>query len=214
MKAPTGARLCRMDSAIMKKIELRELKNIAEYEKVRERMRAEVIELKKSRRVHVGENLTFLFENRQTVLFQIQEMMRTERIVHDDKIQEEIDAYGALLPGAGEISATLFIEIADLYKMTQAEIHRTVNRFQGLDQDRVSLVIGGERVAARFLEAQTHEEKMAAVHYLRFPLPQSVRALLADPAADARLVVDHPHYKAEAPLVGAVRQELMADLDA
>jgi Protein of unknown function (DUF3501) len=196
------------------KIDLRELKNIAEYEKVRERMRAEVIELKKSRRVHVGENLTFLFENRQTVLFQIQEMMRTERIVHEDKIQEEIDAYSALVPGDGEISATLFIEIADLYKMTQAEIHRTVNRFQGLDQDRVALVIGGERVPARFQGTETHEEKMAAVHYLRFPLPQSVRAILADPEAEARIVVDHPNYQAEAGLPGAVRQQLVADLDA
>ena len=196
----------------MKKIELHELKNIAEYEKVRERMRAEVIELKKSRRVQAGDNLTFLFENRQTVLFQIQEMMRTERIVHDDKIQEEIDAYSALVPGEGEISATLFIEIADLHKMTQAEIHRTVNRFQGLDQDRVALVVGGERVPARFQGGQSHEEKMAAVHYLSFPLPQGVRATLADPSADARIVVDHPNYKAAAPLVGAVRQQLVADL--
>ena len=198
----------------MKKIELRELKNIAAYEKVRERMRAEIIELKKSRRVHAGDNLTFLFENRQTVLFQIQEMMRTERIVLDDKIQEEIEAYGALVPGEGEISATLFIEIADLYKMTQAEIHRTVNRFQGLDRDKVALVVGGERVPARFLGAESHEEKMAAVHYLRFSLPQSVRATLADPSAEARIVVDHPNYKAEAPLVGAVRQQLVADLRA
>ena len=197
----------------MKKIELSDLKNIAEYEKVRERMRAEVIELKQSRRVHAGDNLTFLFENRQTVLFQIQEMMRTERIVHDDKIQEEIDAYGALVPGEGEISATLFIEIADLYKMTQAEIHRTVNRFQGLDQDKVALVVGGERVAARFEGGESHEEKMAAVHYLRFSLPQSVRATLADPSVEARIVVDHPNYKAAAPLVGAVRQQLVADLN-
>jgi hypothetical protein len=198
----------------MKKIELSELKNIAEYEKVRARMLAEVIELKKSRRVHVGENLTFLFENRETVLFQIQEMMRTERIVHDDKIQEEIDAYAALLPGEGEIAATLFIEIADLYKMTQAEIHQTVNRFQGLDQDRIALVVGGERVPARFAEGQSHEEKMAAVHYLRFALPQGVRATLKVPSADARLVVDHPNYKAEAALVGQVRLQLVADLDA
>ena len=198
----------------MKKIELHELKNIAEYEKVRERMRAEVIELKKSRRVHAGDNLTFLFENRQTVLFQIQEMMRTERIVHDDKIQEEIDAYGALVPAEGELSATLFIEIADLFKMTQDEIRRTVNRFQGLDQDKVALVVGGERVPARFEGGLSNEEKMAAVHYLRFALPQGVRATLADPLAEARIVVDHPNYKAEAPLVGAVRQQLVADLRA
>ena len=198
----------------MKKIEIQELKNIAEYEKVRDRTRAEIIEVKKSRRIQVGDNLTFLFENRQTVLFQIQEMMRTERIVNDDKIQEEIDAYSALVPGEGEISATLFIEIADLYKMTQAEIHRTVNRFQGLDQDKVALVVGAERVAARFEGGGSHEEKMAAVHYLRFPIPHGIRAALADPSVEARIVVDHPNYEAAAPLVGAVRQLLVADLNA
>jgi Protein of unknown function (DUF3501) len=196
----------------MKKIELHELKNIAEYEKVRERVRAEVIELKRSRRVAAGENLTFLFENRQTVLFQIQEMMRTERIVDDHKIQGEIDAYDGLLPGEGELSATLFIEIADLFKMTQDEVRRAVNRFQGLDQDKVALVVGGERVPARFETGLGSEEKMAAVHYLRFPLPQGVRASLADPSAEARIVVDHPNYKAEAPLAGAIRQQLVADL--
>jgi uncharacterized protein DUF3501 len=196
------------------KIELSDLKDIAEYEKVRDRMRADIIELKKSRRVAVGDNLTFLFENRKTVLFQIQEMMRTERIVDDDKIQEEIDAYDALLPGEGEISATLFIEIADLYKMTQAEVHRAVNRFQGLDQDRIALVVGGERVRARFAEGLSHEEKMAAVHYVRFHLPESVRATLAQPGAEARLVVDHPNYKAETSLDESVRRQLVADLSA
>jgi hypothetical protein len=198
----------------MKRVELHELKNIAEYEKVRDRMRAEVIELKKSRRIQAGENLTFLFENRQTVLFQIQEMMRAERIVDDDKIQGEIDAYSALLPAEGELSATLFIEIADLFKMTQDEVRRAVNRFQGLDRDCVELVVGGERVPARFEGGLSNEEKMAAVHYLRFPVPRGVRAALADPSAEALIVVDHPNYKAEAPLVGAVRQQLVADLDA
>ena len=91
----------------------------------------------------MGENLTFLFENRETVLFQIQEMVRTERIVEDGKIQDEIDAYNALLPGQGELSATLFIEIPDLVKLTQEEVRRRVNRFQGLDQDGVAA--GGRR---------------------------------------------------------------------
>ncbi len=82
----------------MKKIERAEVLNLVEYEKAREAMRARVIALKKNRRVGVGENLTFLFENRETVLFQIQEMVRTERIVDDSKVQEEVDAYNALIP--------------------------------------------------------------------------------------------------------------------
>jgi predicted RNA binding protein with dsRBD fold (UPF0201 family) len=83
----------------MQQIHLSEIKNLVEYEKVRDAMRARVIELKRNRRVAVGDNLTFLFENRDTVLFQIQEMVRTERIVDEARIQEEIDAYNALVRG-------------------------------------------------------------------------------------------------------------------
>jgi hypothetical protein len=177
-------------------------------------MRAEVIARKARRRVHVGDNLTFLFENRATVLFQVQEMMRTERIVEDDKIQAELDAYNALIPEEGELSATLFIEIPDLFKRSQAQIRETVNRFQGLDREGVELRLADHRVKARFEEGHSKEEKMAAVHYLRFPLPRAARSALADPAADVRIVVDHPNYKAEAVLPPAVRQELLADLSA
>jgi len=198
----------------MKPLALSDLRNIAEYEKVREALRAEVIALKQRRRIHVGDNLTFLFENRETVLFQVQEMMRTERIVHDDKVQEEIDAYAPLLPGGGEVSATLFIEIPDLYKMTQAAVRETVNRFQGLDRDAVFLQVGAHRLPARFEGGHSKEEKMAAVHYLRFPVTEAAQAGLADPAVEARLVVQHPHYAAEAALSAELRQELVRDLAA
>jgi hypothetical protein len=175
-------------------------------------MRTDVIALKKRRRVHVGPNLTFLFENRQTVLFQIQEMMRTERIVHDDKVQDEIDAYAPLLPGNGEVSATLFIEIPDLFKLSQAEVRETVNRFQGLDRDSVCLAVGPHRLPARFEGGHSKEEKMAAVHYLRFPVPDGARAALADPSAPARIEVAHPNYRAQAELPAELRLELLADL--
>jgi hypothetical protein len=80
---------------------------------LREDRRRRVIALKERRRVEVGPYLSFVFENRETLLFQIQEMCRAERIIDDARIQEEIDVYSALLPGPGELSATLFIEIAD-----------------------------------------------------------------------------------------------------
>ena len=153
---------------MMRRIEIEEVKDIAEYERLRERMRAEVIELKKRRRVGVGKNLTLLFENRETVLFQIQEMMRAERIVHEDKIQDEIDAYNALLPEEHEVSATLFIEIPGLHLLGQEDVRREVNRFQGLDAGCVFLVLGGAREEARFEAGHSKEEKIAAVHYLRF----------------------------------------------
>jgi hypothetical protein len=196
----------------MEKVRRSDVLDLVAYEKVRDAMRARVIDRKRNRRVSVGENITVLFENRDTVLFQIQEMVRTERIVHDDKVQDEVDAYNALIPEAGELSATLFIEIPELSRMTQDEVRRTVNRFQGLDKDGVWLVIGEHRVPARFEGGHSKEEKMAAVHYLRFALPEAARAALQDPAQAARLVIDHPNYHAEAALTPAVRDELIADL--
>jgi Protein of unknown function (DUF3501) len=199
----------------MERIQLSEIKNLVEYEKARDAMRARVIELKKNRRVSVGDNLTFLFENRDTVLFQIQEMVRTERIVDEARIQEEIDAYNALLPGPGELSATMFIEIPELSRMSNEDVRRTINRFQGLDREGVGLRLGDRpAISARFEEGHSKEEKMAAVHYVRFAVPAEAQALLADPRQRVRLVVNHPNYRAESEVPPATRAELLADLRA
>jgi hypothetical protein len=196
----------------MRKVERSEIKDLVAYEKAREAMRARVIGIKTRRRVAVGPNLTVLFENRDTVLFQIQEMIRTERIVDDERIQEEVDVYNALVPDRGQLSATLFIEIPELVRMTQDKVRETVNRFQGLDRDSVWLVVDGLRIPARFESGHTKEEKMAAVHYVRFVLPEAARAALRDAAADARVVVEHPHYRAEATLAAETRRALAEDL--
>jgi hypothetical protein len=192
-------------------IQLSDLKNLVEYEKAREAMRARVIALKARRRIVLGNQLSLLFENRDTVLYQIQEMMRTERIVDDAKIQDEIDAYTPLLPTAGELSATLFIEIPELARLTQEQVRETVNRFQGIDR-AISLRVGGEVVPAEFEAGHSKEEKMAAVQYVRFKVAPAARAALADAAQPARLVAAHPHYEAEAPLSAEARAELLADL--
>ena len=197
----------------MKKIALGDVKNLVEYEKLRDAERARIIALKQNRRLSVGPNLTFLFENRETVLFQIQEMARTERIVHDDKIQEEIDSYNALIPDSGELSATLFIEIPDLHLMTQDQVRQAVNRFQGLDRDCVVLLVGEQRVAARFESGHGKEEKLAAVQYLRFAAAAEARGLLAQPNAPLRLVIEHPNYSAQQDVPPAVLAELLKDLE-
>jgi hypothetical protein len=195
----------------MHKIHMAEVKNLVEYEKVRDVMRPKVIAQKQRRRVILGDQVSLLFENRDTVLLQIQEMIRTERIVADAKIQDEIDAYNALIPAAGELSATLFIEIPGLVHMSQEDVRVTVNRFQGIDQ-AVALAVGAERVPALFEPGHSKEEKMAAVQYVRFVVPPAVRNALADASVPARLVVDHPNYKTDAVLAPETRAELLADL--
>lgn len=198
----------------MSRIALSEIKDLVAYEKAREDMRARVIELKKARRIAVGDNVTVLFENRQTVLYQIQEMIRTERIVDEAKIQDEIDAYDVLLPAPGELSATLFIEIPDIARMTTAQMREAVNRFQGLDRESVWLYLGQTRVPARFASGNTKEEKMAAVHYVRFVVPPQGRAALADAAQPVRLTVEHPRYQGDATIPPALRVDMAKDLAA
>jgi hypothetical protein len=126
----------------LRKVRLDEVLDIAQYERVREAERARLIELKRPRRIGLGENLTLLFENHDTVLFQVQEMMRAERIVLPERIQDEIDTYNALVPDPGQLSGTLFIEIEGISAMTTAEMRTAVNRFRGIQDGHVSLVVG------------------------------------------------------------------------
>ena len=197
----------------MRKVDVSEVKDLTAYEKVRAAARARNIEHTRDRRLSVGDNLTFLFENRETVLFQIQEMVRAERLVDESRIREEVSAYNALVPEKGELSATLFIEIKDVVKMPPAQVREAVNRFQGLDDEGVVwMEAGGVTVPARFEEGHSTEEKMSAVHYVRFAVPPAARAALADAKRPASLVVNHPSYKARAALPDALRAELLRDL--
>jgi hypothetical protein len=187
--------------------------DLVRYEQAREGMRAYVIALKKDRRIALGDTLTLLFENRATVLFQVQEMVRTERLVTKEQIEAELDAYNALIPGPGELSATLFIEIPELVHLSQEDVHRTINRFQGLDEGRIVLAFGGGlRAPARFEGGHSKEEKMAAVQYLRFALPAGAKEALADATREAKLLAEHPNYRAEAVLPDRLRAQLLADL--
>jgi hypothetical protein len=195
----------------MHKVQVSEVLDLVEYEKVRDVLRAGIIERKRRRRVAVGDNLTLLFENHDTVLFQIQEMVRTERIVRPEAIAAEIATYNDLVPGPGELSATLFIEIRDIARMSQEEVRQAVNRFQGLEHGCVRLVVGGHDVEARFEEGRSSEEKMSAVHFLRFTVGSAVREALAG-GERALLRVSHPHYSAEAEVAPPLRAELLSDL--
>jgi len=193
----------------MRKITLADVKNIAEYEKIRPDFRRFIIETKKRRRVPVGDIVTVVFENRDTVLFQIQEMMRAERIVAEEKIQEEIDVYNELIPADNELSATMFIEIDDVKRL-----HEWLPRLVGIEAT-VSLTIGDRyRVPARYEPGRSTEEKTSTVHYLKFALtPEEIQAF-ADESLPVSLVIAHENYRAEGVVSHEVRRTLVAELAA
>jgi hypothetical protein len=193
----------------MEKIRFDEVKNLYEYEKVREAFRREIIALKLDRRIPVGDRLSFLFENRQTVLFQVQEMIRAERIVVDDRVQDEIDVYNELIPGPGELSATMMIEIED-----RADIKPQFDRFMGIDAgEHVWLQVGWDHaLARRFEQGHSREDKISAVHFVRFAVaPGAQRAFARGPVA---LVVEHGDYRARTGLSSATHRALLEDLGA
>ena len=193
----------------MKPITISEIKNIAEYEKIRAEYRARIIELKLHRRVSIGPKITFVFENRDTVLSQIQEMMRAERIVHDEKIKEEIDVYNQLLPGQNELSATMFIEITD-----SDQIRLDLEKLFGITRyNCVFFEVGeGHRVPAIFEEGHEEDDKLSAVQYVRFRFPEEAEELFVSGTAVVRLVIEHPNYQASIELPDDVRTSLRTDL--
>jgi hypothetical protein len=193
----------------VRKIGLEEIRNLYEYEKVRDAFRRDVIALKARRRIPVGDRLSFVFENRQTVLFQIQEMIRAERIVTDERIQDELDVYNDLIPDPSQLSATLFIEIED-----KDRIKPELDRFLGIDEGRhVWLQVGREfAIPGEFEAGHSKEDKLAAVHFVRFTLPEPARRAFA--RETVALVVDHPGYRARTELSAEARAALLEDLDA
>lgn len=192
----------------MKGLLLQDVIPYADYERQREVFRARIIALKQRRRISIGPLVTLVFENRDTLQFQIQEMIRVERIFDPAKVQEELDVYNALLPSAGELSATLLIEITD-----DSQMKRWLDTFMGLDHgDKVAIVAGGERVYGEFEGGHSHDTKISAVHFVRFRPTASMTAAFADLRQPVTIEVHHRDYHAEAPVPGSMREEWLADL--
>ena len=173
------------------------------YEGVRAQFRKEVIEAKKHRRIAVGPHMTFVFENRMTVKFQVQEILRIERITEPAQIAEELEGFNGMLPSAGQLSATLLIELTG----PDAEVKAQLGQLFKLSE-HVWLEVAGKRHQGLFEEGREEPGKVSAVQYIRFPLPDA-QALLQGPAA---LVIDHPAYGERAELSENVRRSLGQDL--
>jgi len=187
----------------MKPLEFSEIRNIADYEAERKSWRPQVMALKDRRRIRLGEHMTFLFENRETVRYQIQEMMRIERIVEPEAIRHELDTYNELIPGPNELSASLLIEYE-----TPAERAVKLRELLGLER-HIWLEVAGRRTPARFDTRQISSDRLSSVQYLKFPLTAEQAARWKE---GARLIVDHPHYRAEHRLTPAELDELGRDL--
>tara|TARA_B100001250_G_C19787416_1_gene784833 strand:+ start:1477 stop:2064 length:588 start_codon:yes stop_codon:yes gene_type:complete len=174
----------------MKPIVITDLMNIIEYEKVRNDYRSELMNYKKKRRISLGPNITITFENRKTMKFQIQEMMRAERMVHDNQIQEEIDVYNSLLPLVNGLSATLFIEVTD-----EAQIRPVLNQFIGLTEGKVVYFeIADQKVYAEFEIGREESNKISSVHYIQFNFNATAKAAFFDNPESVKLIIDYKNY--------------------
>ena len=196
----------------MRKLTLADVKDLVEYEKIRAPFRQRIIGIKKRRRVSVGDKVSLVFENTETALSQVQEMTRAERIVDPAKIQFEIDTYNALIPDAGELSATLFIEIT-----TAGDLRAELDRLLGLDgQGVVSISLGDAgKVEGLFETGHSNEQRISAVHYVKFRFtPAQRRAFIESPRTGRPifLVISHPNYRHREELGAGVVAALAEDL--
>jgi uncharacterized protein DUF3501 len=177
------------------------------YDRVRGVLRPLCIAEKTRRRLAVGPHLALMFENRQTVWYQIQEILRTERIFEDAAINAEVETYSELLPRPGELFATLLIEYAD-----PAERDIELARLVGLER-HLWMVLDGRRVAARFDERQMSTDQISAVQFIAFPLGVDAGSFGEMAAAGKVAVeVDHPHLSLRTPLQGSLAAALTDDL--
>jgi hypothetical protein len=177
------------------------------YERERADFRAHIIDLKRRRRVALGDIVTVVFENTDTMRFQVQEMARAERLLTDAAIAHEVDTYNELIPDAGELSGTLFIEITD-----DGALREWLPKLVGIEFAlRFELGDGRSRVDAvpQDEERLTRDDITTTVHYLKFPFDAHQRAQLA--FGPAYLVVDHPEYAASVELSEEQRTELARD---
>jgi len=194
----------------MQELSRRDLYTLEDYAERRSDMRAQVMEHKKHRRVDLGEHISLLFEDRLTMHYQIQEMLRVERIFTPAGIQEELDAYNPLIPDGGNWKATMMIEYTDVEQRRRALADL-------IDVENAVWVQVGEHgkvspICDEDLERST-EEKTSSVHFLRFELDA---AMITDAKGGGRIAigVDHPRYQSEiARLPTETTQALLADLD-
>ena len=182
----------------MKPVTRDEILDLTAYEKARPALREEILAVKAPRRVHLGDALTFLFENRDTVRYQVQEMVRAERMVKEEDISHELETYNELLGKKGELGAALLIEIDD--PATRAV---RLREWLGLPGALYVKTASGRKVRATYDARQVGEDRLSSVQYIKFDTGGEVPVAVGS---------DLPAFRAEVPLTEAQRQALAADL--
>jgi hypothetical protein len=193
----------------MQKLAVSDLLSLERYSRERPDFRARVMAHKRNRQVKVGPNTMWLFEDRLTVQYQVQEMLRTERIFESEGIAEELAAYNPLIPDGTNWKVTFLIEYPD------AEVRRVqLERLKGIEDRCWVQVAGFDRVFAIADEDMERENdvKTSAVHFLRFELSEPM-ALKLKGGAELSMGIDHPEYQHQiSPAADEVRAALVADL--
>ncbi|MCX5744524.1 MAG: DUF3501 family protein [Proteobacteria bacterium] len=190
---------------LVRPISRRDIKGPAIYGPIRDDYRHRVIALKRSRRLLIGDRVSFVFENRLTLTMQIEEMCRAENLTTEVQIQGEIDVYNELMPTDTSLSATLFVELPP-----DIDVHIALKELVGLDE-HVVLHIGPHTIRAAFEPGRSTDEKISAVQYVRFPLTPAARAELLSPGAALALEIDHPNYPHRVVCSEETRASLAAD---
>lgn len=194
----------------MQKLQRKDLWSLEDYAQKRDAFRAQVMQHKRTRTLHIGPNVTLLFEDRLTMQYQVQEMLRAERIFEAAGIQDELNAYNPLIPDGGNLKATMLIEFEDV-----TERQKALARLVGIEDVVWVQVAGFDKVNAVADEDMEREtaNKTSSVHFLRFELTDKmVKALKSGAALNAG--ISHANYQhVKQPVSEPLRQALVADLD-
>ena len=193
----------------MEQLQRQHLYSLEDYATIRDTFRTEVMQQKKLRHVQLGPNLRLLFENRKTMMYQIQEMLRIEKIFEAAGIQEELDAYNPLIPDGQNLKATMMVEFSDVEERKAA-----LARLIGVERKTWLQVEGFDKVypiANEDLDRET-DEKTSSVHFTRFEFSPEMITALKEGAA-LRAGVEHSEYQYELDVDNAIRDSLVRDFD-
>jgi hypothetical protein len=193
--------------SLIRPISRADIKGPVLYGPIRDDYRARIIELKRPRRVSVGDRVEIVFDNRLTLTYQVEEICKIENLRTDEQIQAEVDLTNQLMPDASSLAATLFIPVG-----TGPEASKHLDELVGLDE-HVVLHVGERAIRAAFEPGRATADRISAVQYLRFPLDAAAKAALRTAGTPLAIEIDHPSYRQRISLGEDTRASLAKDYD-